>query len=89
MRTILGTLAVTFAFVLIAGAVFIFSGLYDVSATAPHWQITHWIMDTARVRSIDAHAAGIAVPPALDDPAKIVIGIEHFAWLSGCLRRSA
>jgi mono/diheme cytochrome c family protein len=79
MRTILGTLAITFALLLIAGAVFVFSGLYDVSATAPHWRITYWIMDTARVRSIEAHAAGIAVPPGLDDSAKIPIGTEHFA----------
>jgi mono/diheme cytochrome c family protein len=79
MRTILRTLAVTFALVLIAGAVFLFSGLYDVSATAPHWRITHWILETARVRSIEAHAAGIAVPPGLDAPAKILIGTEHFA----------
>jgi mono/diheme cytochrome c family protein len=73
------TLAVTFALVLIAGAVFLFSGLYDVSATAPHWRITYWIMETARVRSIEEHAAGIAVPSGLDDPAKILMGTEHFA----------
>jgi mono/diheme cytochrome c family protein len=79
MRTILRTLAVTFALLPIAAAVFVFSGFYDVSATAPHWRITHWIMDTARVRSIKAHAAGIAVPPGLDDPAKILTGTEHFA----------
>jgi mono/diheme cytochrome c family protein len=79
MRAILGTLGVTFALVLIAAAVFVFSGLYDMSATAPHWRITYWIMDAARVRSIEAHAAGIAVPPGLDDPAKILIGTEHFA----------
>jgi hypothetical protein len=35
MRAILGTLAVTFALVLIAATVFVFSGFYDVSATAP------------------------------------------------------
>jgi mono/diheme cytochrome c family protein len=79
MRTILGTLAVTFALVLIAGAVFIFSGLYDVSATAPHWRITYWIMETERAHSIEAHAAGVAVPPGLDDPTKILMGTEHFA----------
>jgi mono/diheme cytochrome c family protein len=26
-----------------------------------------------------AHAAGISVPPGLDDPAKLLIGTEHFA----------
>jgi mono/diheme cytochrome c family protein len=79
MRTILGTLAVTFTILVIAGAVLVFSGLYDVSATAPHWRITQWIMDRARVRSIEAHAAGIAVPPGLDEPGNILMGTEHFA----------
>ena len=79
MRTIIETLAVTFALVLIAGAVFVFAGLYDISATVPHWRITYQIIDTARVRSIKAHAAGIAVPPGLDDPGKILLGAEHFA----------
>jgi hypothetical protein len=46
VRPILGTLAVTFALVLIAAAVFVFFGFYDVSATAPHWRITLWVMDT-------------------------------------------
>jgi mono/diheme cytochrome c family protein len=79
MRTILATLAISFALTLITATVFVFSGLHDVSATAPHWRITHWILETARVRSIEAHAAGIAVPPGLDDPARILIGTEHFA----------
>src|SRR5712692_10115329 len=79
MRSAVGTLAVTFALVAIAAAAFVFSGVYDVSATTPHWRITSWIMETARVRSIEAHAAGIGVPPGFDDPAKILIGTEHFA----------
>ena len=79
MRTIVGTLVLTFAVLLTAGALVVLSGIYDVSATAPHWPATYWIMDTARVRSIRAHAVGIAVPPGLDDPAKLVTGTEHFA----------
>jgi mono/diheme cytochrome c family protein len=79
VRTILRTLAVTFALVLIAGAVFVFSGLYDVSATAPHWRITYWIIETARARSIAARAVAIAAPAGLDDPGNILIGTEHFA----------
>src|SRR6266849_9299166 len=79
MRSAVGTLAVTFALVAIAAAAFVFSGVYDVSATTPHWRITSWIMETARVRSIEAHAAGIGVPPGFDDPAKILLGTEHFA----------
>jgi mono/diheme cytochrome c family protein len=79
MRTILATLVITFAIVLIGGAVFVYSGFYDIGATAPHWRITHWVIETVRVRSIKAHAAGIAAPPGLDDPARIPMGTEHFA----------
>ena len=79
MRTVLATLVITFAIVVIGGAVFVYSGVYDIGATAPHWPITHWVMETARLRSIKAHAAGITAPPGLDDPAKLLIGTEHFA----------
>jgi mono/diheme cytochrome c family protein len=65
--------------VLLSGFVVIYAGVYDVSATVPHWPVTRWVMETARIRSIKAHAAGIAVPPNFDDPAKIPIGVEHFA----------
>jgi mono/diheme cytochrome c family protein len=79
MRTILATLSVTVVIVVITGAVVVYSGFYDIGATAPHWGITHWVMETARVRSIKAHAAGIPVPSGLDDPARLPMGTEHFA----------
>ena len=79
MRTILATLAITVALVLIGGAGVVYSGVYDIGATAPHWRITHWVIETARVRSIKTHAAGIVAPPGLDDAARIPMGTEHFA----------
>jgi mono/diheme cytochrome c family protein len=79
MRTILATLVITFTVVLISGAGAVYSGIYDIGATAPHWRITQWILETVRVRSIKVHAAGITAPPGLDDPARIPMGTEHFA----------
>jgi mono/diheme cytochrome c family protein len=79
MRTVFATLAISLVILLIGGAVFVYSGAYDIGATAPHWSITHWVMETARLRSIKAHADGITAPPGLDDPAKLLIGTEHFA----------
>lgn len=72
-------LVLGFVLAIIAGAAFIYTGAYDVAATHRHWPFTEWILDTARVRSIKFHAAGIQVPPGLDDPAKLVIGVDHFA----------
>jgi mono/diheme cytochrome c family protein len=37
------------------------------------------VLETARTRSIKAHAASIQAPSGLDDPAQILTGIEHFA----------
>ncbi|HJS85348.1 MAG TPA: c-type cytochrome [Acetobacteraceae bacterium] len=62
-----------------AGAATIYAGAYNVAATEPHWSITYRIMDTARVRSIKAHAAGIVVPAGFDDQAKVVAAVDHFA----------
>lgn len=45
--------------VLIAAAV-IYAGLFNVAATDPHWPATYWVLETARVRSIQVHAAGRA-----------------------------
>ena len=65
--------------VVLSGFAAIYAGAYDVAATAPHWPVTSWLLATARTRSIKAHAAGIAVPPGLDDPAEVIIGVEHYA----------
>ena len=79
MRTLLASLALMLGFLAVAGLAFLYSGLYDVAATAPHWRITEWILETARVRSIKAHATHITAPPRRDDPARIPMGTEHFA----------
>jgi mono/diheme cytochrome c family protein len=65
--------------VLLSGFVVIYTGLYDVAATEPHSPVTSWLLETARTRSIKAHAAGIQVPPGLNDPAKLIIGVDHYA----------
>jgi mono/diheme cytochrome c family protein len=58
---------------------FIYSGIYNVAATDPHWGVTRWTMETARMRSIKTHATDIQVPPGLGDPAEIAMGVDHFA----------
>ena len=79
MRTVITTsLIAALMLVLGAGAV-IYAGFYDVAATSPHWRMTSWLFEVARIRSIKAQAAGIAAPPGLDDPAKVMIGVEHYA----------
>ena len=79
MRTVVASVAATVAVILLAGLAFLYSGVYHVGATDRHWDLTYWLLNTARVRSIKAHALGILVPAELGDEAKIVMGTEHFA----------
>jgi len=77
--TIIATVAIAYGIVIVAGAAIIYGGVYDVSATTPHWDATRAVMDVARMRSIAAHADGIRVPPHLDAPETLAMGVEHFA----------
>jgi len=62
-----------------AGAAAIYSGVYNVAATDPHWPVTYRMMEIARNRSIRAHAAGIVVPAGYNDEKKVIAAAGHFA----------
>ena len=78
-RTVLVTVVIAYGLLVLAAAGFIYSGLYDIGADTPHWGLTFKVFETARVRSIKAHASGITQPGGLDNEAKILTGVEHFA----------
>ena len=66
--------------VLVLGtAAAVYSGLFNVAATDPHWSLTQAVIDVARVRSIKAHAAGIVSAVHLVDHQRVVAGTSHFA----------
>jgi mono/diheme cytochrome c family protein len=79
MRTFIATIATVLLLAVLGGIGFIYSGAYDVAADDPDWKVTSWIIETARTRSIKAHAVGIAVPSGLGDQVQIVMGTDHFA----------
>ena len=58
---------------------FVYSGMYNVAATDPHWGLTSQILETVRTRSIRTQAAGITVPTDQESSAKLAMGVEHFA----------
>ena len=62
----------------LAGAVFVWSGVYDIAADSPHWKVTEQVVDALRERSIERRADGVKVPD-LDDPQRIRRGAEHYA----------
>jgi mono/diheme cytochrome c family protein len=55
-----------------------YSGYYDVSADRPHLAVTGALLTLLRERSIERRAAAVAVP-ALDDPARVREGAEHYS----------
>lgn len=78
-RTVLVTVIVAYGVLILGGVGFIYSGAYDIGSDAPHWGFTHQVFETARARSIKAHAAGITPPGGSNDEAKVLMGTEHFA----------
>jgi mono/diheme cytochrome c family protein len=79
MRVLLSSLLLALLILVIGAAGFVYSGLYDIGATAPHWPLTTWLLTTARTRSIETHAAGIEPPAGYDSVAQRAVGIDHFA----------
>ena len=58
--------------------VFAWSGLYNIGADDPHWNLTLRIMQSVRDRSIRVRSENIKVPN-LDDPQLILKGAGHYA----------
>ncbi len=79
MRTVILTLLTALGVAILGGFAFIYSGVYDVGATRPHWPLTYWAMETVRMHSVKAHAAGIVPPPWIAEETKVVEGTAHFA----------
>jgi hypothetical protein len=66
MKKFFLSLACICGLIIAGGAVFIWSGFYDVAADVPHWRATLWILEEARESSIAFHSKGIH-PPSLND----------------------
>jgi mono/diheme cytochrome c family protein len=78
MRTLVATLATAILVAALCGIAF-YSGAYYIGADQPHWAVTHWLFEQARIRSIRFHARDIAVPAGLDNQTLVLAGVTHFA----------
>ena len=68
-----------------AAAAFVSSGMYDVAATTPHYDVTYKVLRTLVVQSIKRHAVDVKVPADLGNPEKIHSGFKNFnAMCVGC-----
>ncbi len=70
-------LAVLIVAMLAGASLFIYWGVYNVSALQQHTRPVYWLLDKAMKRSIHQRAEEIRVPP-LSDPALIERGFYHF-----------
>ncbi|MBY0508603.1 MAG: cytochrome c [Rhodospirillaceae bacterium] len=79
MKQILRAALVLIAIVVVGGIGVIYSGVYNIAATDPHWSVVYRVLETMRDRSIEVRARDITVRSDLDDQARIVMGTEHYA----------
>src|ERR1035437_6052593 len=72
--------------VLITGhLIFIYSGIYNISAMDPHSKLTMWMMNTVRDNSIEHNADNNLKTPNLSDTSLIKMGFIHYREMCvGC-----
>jgi mono/diheme cytochrome c family protein len=77
-------LAVTAAAFTLGSVLFVYSGLYDIGADAPHWPVTRRLISILRERSIAGHSAELQAPN-LRDPTLVLKGAGQYAAMCvGC-----
>ena len=88
MRRHLPSLAFTGALagvVVVGLAAFVYFGLYNIAADAPHSPPVYALLDSLRDRSIGVHARGITPPADLGSPKRIAAGAGLYGEMcAGC-----
>jgi len=85
MKYLIGAASVLII-LLIGFLIFIYSGIYNMSATSHHTQPTLWVINTLRDNSIKHHASDPnIIPPDLSDTSLIKTGFVHYRQMcAGC-----
>jgi len=60
---LLGKTALLILALILVGAILVYSGSYNVAATAEHTKLVEWILRTAMIRSVASHARAVTPPP--------------------------
>ena len=88
MRRHLPSLSFTIGFLvllLLLGAAFVYSGVYNVAADVPHTRPVYALLDGLRDRSIAAHARDITPPADLASPQRVSAGAGLYGEMCvGC-----
>lgn len=81
MKRAFTVVTATLAALAVGGALFAWSGLYDVAASRGHVALMRWLLHFGMRQSVETHALGVSVPD-LSDPALVMRGAGHFQ--GGC-----
>jgi mono/diheme cytochrome c family protein len=81
LMTVIGTLVVLG----VLGLLFVFSGMYDISAVTPHHPLTLWVLDKTLDNSVKHHAKAIQPPAPVNDSSVVAGGFRRFDQMcAGC-----
>lgn len=78
LSTVLKTVLILVVLGVAGGAAFIYSGIYDVSASTPDNPYVAWVIHTTSDASVGARLGASKVPPGLDKPETIAAGGKLF-----------
>lgn len=85
LKDYIKSLVLTAAILLIAGGIFIYSGLYPIGADVPHTRLTYWLLETMRERSIANASQSIDIPQDLKTSARLLGGgADYNDMCAGC-----
>lgn len=79
MRTFYSTIIFSVAAVVIAALAFVYSGIYDVSATTADNPVVAWIVHTVSERSVAARLGDNHPPIGYDGPENLASGARLFS----------
>ena len=78
-------LALLGVMIVLLGTSFVYFGLYNIGADAPHIRPVYALIDSLRERSISVRASGISAPADLASPQRIATGAGLYGEMcSGC-----
>ena len=76
---------VTIAILIVGYLIFIYSGMYNISAMVPHDKLTLWMMNTVRDNSIVHNADNNIKVPHLSESSLVKMGYVHYREMCvGC-----
>lgn len=69
----------------VGAAAFIYLGVYNIAADAPHTRPVYWAIENLRERSVEVRARGVQLPSDIGSPTRLARGAGLYAEMcAGC-----